>query len=77
LVFAAARVFADVRYAGATLAGMGQAVGATKGALHFLFATKADLARAVQELACSLSRAALADAGRETSIQQTLLDPTL
>ncbi|MFF5127309.1 ScbR family autoregulator-binding transcription factor [Streptomyces syringium] len=59
LLTAAADVFDHVGYERASLNAISEAAGVTKGALSFHFATKAELARAVQSTACSSSRAAL------------------
>lgn len=56
LVAAGAETFGRDGYAGATLGEIARSAGVTKGALYFHFASKGELADAVQEQACAVLR---------------------
>ncbi|MEK8171457.1 TetR family transcriptional regulator [Streptomyces sp. M19] len=77
LITAAATVFDQLGYEGATLTGVSERAMMSKGALFFHFANKAELADTVQILACSCSRSRL-DAlfGRGIPALQTVIDMT-
>jgi len=77
LVVAGAQTFGREGYASATMEQIARGAGVTKGALYFHFASKSDLADAVQEQACAALRGHL-DAQRRTErapVQQ-LIDLT-
>lgn len=77
LVFAGAELFHRHGYANATLGDIARAAGVTKGALYFHFASKDDLADAVQRKGCRLLQEAvrgLREGG--ASPLQALIDTT-
>lgn len=77
LVFAGAELFHRHGYANATLGDIARAAGVTKGALYFHFASKDDLADAVQRQGCRLLHEAvrgLREGG--ASPLQVLIDTT-
>ncbi|MER5874144.1 ScbR family autoregulator-binding transcription factor [Streptomyces sp. NPDC002044] len=77
LVYAGAEMFHRNGYANATLGEIASAAGVTKGALYFHFASKDELAEAVQQRGCALlhdSVRALREAG--TPPLQALIDTT-
>ncbi|RSS52336.1 ScbR family autoregulator-binding transcription factor, partial [Streptomyces sp. WAC06614] len=77
LVIAGAEMFHRNGYAHATLGDIAGAAGVTKGALYFHFASKDELAEAVQQRGCALLHAsvrALREAG--ASPLQALIDTT-
>ncbi|WP_053648569.1 MULTISPECIES: ScbR family autoregulator-binding transcription factor [unclassified Streptomyces] len=75
LVGAAAELFDRYGYAGASLGDISRVAGVTKGALYFHFASKQELAAAVQESGCLLlDETVLALAGRPAL--QALIDTT-
>ncbi|MFI9270677.1 ScbR family autoregulator-binding transcription factor [Kitasatospora sp. NPDC052896] len=77
LMLAAATMFDQVGYERASLAAICESAGVTKGALSFHFASKGELASAVQKLACVESRARLSVLHRpEVPALQTLIDMT-
>ncbi|MFE4513137.1 ScbR family autoregulator-binding transcription factor [Kitasatospora sp. NPDC056783] len=77
IVLGAATVFDRVGYERASLASICEAAGVTKGAFAFHFASKAELAHAVQQLACDESRRKLVALRRpEASALQELVDMT-
>ncbi|OEJ40563.1 hypothetical protein AR457_13985 [Streptomyces agglomeratus] len=77
LVVAAAEVFESIGYERATMARISAAAGVTKGALYFHFATKDELARAVQSRACEGSVRVLSGLDRPgVPALQVLMDLT-
>lgn len=77
LVYAGAEMFHQNGYANATLGDIASAAGVTKGALYFHFASKDELAEAVQQRGCALlhdSVRALREAG--VPPLQALIDTT-
>lgn len=77
LVVAAAEVFESIGYERATMARISAAAGVTKGALYFHFATKDELARAVQSRACEGSARVLSGLDRPgVPALQALMDLT-
>ncbi|MFJ3214139.1 ScbR family autoregulator-binding transcription factor [Streptomyces flaveolus] len=77
LVLAAAEVFAADGYALASLTAISRRAGVSSGALHFHFASKDDLARAVEEDAARSVRE-LAEPGADAAVPalQSLVDAT-
>lgn len=77
LTRAAAQLFDRLGYERATLSGVSDLAAVSKGALSFHFATKAELADAIQLEACAASRAAMDRlARRDVPALQTLVDMT-
>ncbi|MET9324315.1 ScbR family autoregulator-binding transcription factor [Streptomyces sp. NPDC003038] len=77
LVYAGAQMFHRNGYANATLGEIAGAAGVTKGALYFHFASKDELALAVQERGCALLHESVREL-REAGISplQALIDTT-
>jgi AcrR family transcriptional regulator len=76
LVRSAAELFDSNGFAGATLEDVSRAAGVTKGAFYFHFASKDELAGAIQAEACALLRAAVyRNSGRHPAVQ-SLVDIT-
>jgi len=77
LITSAAQQFADRGFVRATLGDVSEAAGVTKGALFFHFATKDELADAVQARGEDILESAIGDiAGREAFSLQILVDAT-
>lgn len=77
LVFAGAELFHRSGYANATLGEIAGAAGVTKGALYFHFASKDELADAVQRRGCGLLREAVRGLNESgASPLQALIDAT-
>ncbi|MBB1242003.1 TetR family transcriptional regulator [Streptomyces durbertensis] len=77
LVVAAAEMFDRKGYASATLSDIARVAQVTKGALYFHFASKGDLAEAVQAAGSELLRDAVRrHRGHDNSPLQTLIDVT-
>ncbi|MFG2986923.1 ScbR family autoregulator-binding transcription factor [Streptomyces sp. NPDC048258] len=77
LVHAGADLFNRNGYANATLSGIAASAGVTKGALYFHFASKDELAEAVQQCGCALLHACVRTL-RESGLSplQALVDTT-